>query len=90
MSCSLLWLFTLQSSKPLLNMTAVWLPKVVHNDSRDQSRFLVIKLDGVSPLITDPPQVNPTTMHSRLDRNLCLDLNSLTALSGKTNITLQQ
>ena len=35
----------------------------------------ISKIDGVAPLIADPPPANSTTMHSRLvcqDRNLCL------------------
>ena len=36
--------------------------------------YFYYKLDGVAPLVADPPQCNSTTMHSRLvfqDRNVC-------------------
>ena len=49
-------------------------------------------LDGVAPLIVDPPPANSTTMHSRLVRHvghLCFDQNTLFARSGKMAVTFK-
>ena len=49
--------------------------------------FVIIKLDGVIPLIADPPPANYAALHIRLvcqERNLCLGCTAY--LSGPVNL----
>ena len=51
-----------------------------------------LKLDGVDPLIADPPPANFTIMYGKLvrqKRNFCRDWSSLFARSGKTAKTFE-